>query len=374
MGRPQKITGVLTSSRADYGIYRPLLRALSEDPAFDLRILVFGTHLSERYGMTVRQIEEDGFPVEARVDTMPAGDSPGDIARSMAMTIERFSAIWKKSTFDVIIALGDRYEMFAAVASLMPFNIPVAHIHGGETTLGAIDNRFRHAITAMSTFHFPVTESYAARVAAITGNTENIYCSGALSVDAIQQTQLLTVEEIRQRLGVNMSLSTLLVTFHPETADPGNSRDHITELLSALEMIEEQIIITMPNADAEGLTVRNEIESWATGRRGVYIFESLGSQAYLSCMSHCRAMVGNSSSGFIEAACFSLPVVNVGERQRGRILTPNICQVPVKRDMIVAAIRRVLSETATDAGNIYGNGDAAKRIVAGLRQGLKITG
>ena len=359
------ITGVLTSSRADYGIYLPLLKALRQDGAFDLRLLVFGTHLSEKFGMTVRQIEADGFEPAVRVETLPAGDAPGDISLSMAKTMEGFTPLWRSTHFDLIFALGDRYEMFAAVASTVPFNIPIAHIHGGETTSGAIDDAFRHAISCMSSLHFTSTETYKERVLEITGKTGNVFNTGALSVDTIMQTKLLAPEEFKHSYHIDLSGPAILVTFHPETIDPDKNQGYTEELIRALDVMPQyRLVVTMPNADTEGLQVRNALKAWGEKKENVHLVESFGSAGYLSCMKHCTMMLGNTSSGFVEAAYFSKPVINLGERQKGRLVTPNIINVPVEAAKILEAVKTVEKARPVKVAPVYGTGGAAGEILA----------
>ena len=360
--------GVLTSSRADYGVYLPLLRKMQINPAFELELLVFGTHLSEKFGMTVRQIELDGFKVESKVETLPDDDKPSDIADSMAKTIFGFTKIWRNKKFDLVFALGDRYEMFAAVASAVPFNIPVAHLHGGETTLGAIDEVFRHSITCMSKIHFTATEIYKNRVIEITGSENNVYNVGALSIDGIKGLNLLTIDEFKINYGIDLAIPTILVTFHPETVDPDKNEKYIRELVAAMkEITGYQLVITMPNADTMGLMIRRELNRFVQESNNAIGVESFGSLGYLSCMSHCKMMLGNTSSGFIEAFYFQKPVVNLGNRQGGRIITSNIFNSPIEKSAILHCIHESEKFTPQAMSPIYGEGNAADKIIEILK-------
>lgn len=360
--------GVLTSSRADYGIYLPLLRKMEADPFFDTHILAFGTHLSPKFGMTVKQIEQDGFKVGIRVDTVPTGDKPEDIVVSISKTIAGFSEVWKNNHFDLVIALGDRYEMFAAVASSVPFNIPVAHSHGGETTLGAIDNVLRHSITCMSKFHFTATAIYKQRVIQITGSEKNVFNVGALSIDAINELDLLSVREFKSKYGIDLAIPTILVTFHPETVSVGRNETYIKELIAALaELTDYQIVITMPNADTMGLLIRKELNKYIEKTPGVIAVESFGSLGYLSCMKHCKLMLGNTSSGFIEAFHFMKPVVNLGERQTGRIITSNIFNCQIEKNAILDCVKKARQFEGKEFEPVYGNGNAAEKIIQILK-------
>jgi GDP/UDP-N,N'-diacetylbacillosamine 2-epimerase (hydrolysing) len=369
MGSSEKIkVGVLTSSRADYGIYQPLLRQLHADPFFEIEVIAFGTHLIEKYGRTVDAIYQDGFNILEVANTMSQGDSPADISLAMAATMKAFSDFFKRHNYQLLFALGDRYEMFSAVAASVPFNIPIAHIHGGETTLGAIDNAFRHSITCLSKLHFTSTEIYRKRVVEITGNSGYVYNVGALSIDNLKQLRLPEVSEFKEKYDIDLSKPTILFTFHPETVAYEKNKTYIFEVVNALKKLSHyQIIVTMPNADTMGLMIRDELIKAAAEMPNIIIVETFGSTGYLSAMKHCSFMLGNTSSGFVEAAYFSKPVINLGERQRGRIITPNIFTIPIKTDAIIEAVKCTEKLNRIEVKPLYGNGDTAARIVEILK-------
>lgn len=364
--------GILTSSRADYGIYQPLLRQLHADPFFGIEVIAFGTHLIEKYGRTVDTIYQDGFNVLEVANTMSHGDSPADIARAMANTMKAFSDFYSKQHYQLLFALGDRYEMFSAVAASVPFNIPVAHIHGGETTLGAIDNAFRHSITCFSKFHFTSTETYRKRVVEITGNSDYVYNVGALSIDNLKHLRLLEVSEFKEKYDIDLNKPTILFTFHPETVAYEKNKIHIIEVINTLKKLSHyQIIVTMPNADTMGLLVREELKKAAAEMPNIITIETFGSIGYLSAMKHCSFMLGNTSSGFVEASYFSKPVINLGGRQRGRIITPNIITIPIKVDAVIEAVKEVEKLGNIEVEPLYGNGNAAASIVEILKDELR---
>lgn len=355
--------GILTSSRADYGIYRPLLKELSSDSFFDIHILAFGTHLSEKFGYTISQIREDGYKICSTIETLPDCDRAADIAKSMGKTISGFSEVWSHHSFDLVFALGDRYEMFSAVSSSLPFNVKIAHIHGGETTLGAIDNAFRHSITAMAQIHFTAAEPYKMRVIEITGNSRDVYNVGALSIDSIKKMTLLSINKFKERFGIDLKIPSILITFHPETVEFKKNKQFIEELIAALEELTDyQLIITMPNADTMGLYIREKLQGFAIKNPNALGVESFGSLGYLTCMKHCKLMLGNSSSGFIEAAGFNKPVINLGERQKGRIVTPNIINVQINKRDILESVKKALQYQSLGEIDIYGDGNAASKI------------
>lgn len=372
MGRSGVKTAILTSSRADYGIYYPLLKKMFADPFFSPEIVCFGTHLSEKHGNTITGIEEDGFTVNHRIHTAPKGDSPYHISRAMGDTMLKFSEFWNAHKFELIIALGDRYEMFSAVSASVPFGIPIAHIHGGETTLGAFDNCLRNSITAMASWHFTASDTYRKRVAAITGSAAGVFNTGALSIDNLKKMKLFSKDEFYRKYQIALEIPSVLITFHPETIRPENNLRHFTELEAALKQLNDhQLIITMPNADTLGNTIREKWLQFAEGRKNVILIENFGSRAYLTCMKYAEVMLGNTSSGFIEASFFPKPVINLGDRQKGRVITPNIINVPFDAQKILNAVVRARRMRPGNSSGIYGNGNAAGKIIRVLKQKLK---
>jgi GDP/UDP-N,N'-diacetylbacillosamine 2-epimerase (hydrolysing) len=359
---------ILTSSRADFGLYLPLLKAMKADHFFQIRIIAFGSHLSAEYGMGINQITEAGFDVAYLIPGMPADDSPSSITKSMGKTIIDFAEVWKNESFDLVFALGDRFEMFSAVSSGVPFNIKFAHIHGGETTKGAIDDAFRHSITQMSQVHFTCTEIYRQRVTELKGADIHIHNTGALGIDNLRTIRLKTVEEFKSLYNIDLNISTILTTVHPETILFENNAQHINELVDAFENLQEfQIVITMPNADTSGLMIREKLIAYAQGNNRIKLVENFGTIGYLSCMKHCRLMLGNTSSGFFEASFFPKWVINLGNRQQGRIITPNIINCHFKTNEIINAVNCIMQSGMPPPIDIYGNGTAAEKIVKILK-------
>lgn len=359
---------VLTSSRADYGIYLPLLKRLNNDRFFNLKIAAFGTHLSEEYGKTIDHIIKDGFEVEYRIQTVLGSDSPEMITKSMALTMQKFSEIWtlEKSELGYIICLGDRYEMFAAVAGSVPFNIPIAHIHGGETTLGAIDNAFRHSLTAMSKLHFVSTQNHAERVIQITGTRQGVYNVGALSLDNLNDIEILSKDSFEKKFGIELN-NPILVTFHPETVSYEKNEEYTDELISVLNELDQQIIITMPNADTMGNCIRYKLLEFASGKKNVFTVESFGTVGYFSCLHYCNFVLGNSSSGIIEAASFGKYVINIGKRQLGRDSGDNVIHCEIEKESILHSIKSLSGLPVLSKMNIYGDGNTASKIISVLK-------
>jgi GDP/UDP-N,N'-diacetylbacillosamine 2-epimerase (hydrolysing) len=355
---------LLTSSRADYSIYFPLIKEISNNKFLKLDIIVFGTHNSYFFGETVKQIEQDGFDIKYKINSLILGESPECISDSMGFTFIKFSNIWSKENYDLCLVLGDRFEMFAAAYSALPFNIPVGHISGGETTLGAIDNTFRDALSVISKYHFASTQIYCNRIKEIKGSNEFIYNVGALNLDNLSSIKFLSLIEFKERFGIDISKKSILITFHPETVSFKQNIQYIQAIYDALiEVDNYQLIITMPNADTMGSIIRDKFNELINYKSNVIIIESFGTVGYLTCMKYCSFMLGNTSSGFVEASFFPKYVINLGKRQSGRILTSNIINCEIDKVSILNAIKEFdYFNPINDEYKIYGNGDSAKKI------------
>lgn len=369
-----KRIAILTSSRADYGIYLPFLKELKENSLVDLTIIAFGTHLSPFHGNTINQILNDGFEVKFRIESMLAGDSPNAIATAMALTSLKFADFWKdhQIDFDLVFCLGDRYEMFAAVSAGIPYGIKFAHLHGGEKTLGAIDNIFRHSITMASKYHFVSCEDHAHRVEELIEDRNNIYNVGSLSLDNLESLSLLTKEEFQAQFKIDLSIPTILVTVHPETVEPENNGTNVEELSKVLlELNQYQILITLPNADTYGSVIRHRLlhlQEESSNR--IICIENLGTKGYFSAMHHCSFLMGNTSSGIIEAASFGKWVINLGNRQQGRMQSSNVLNASFNKEMILNHINQIEKSTKYTGDNIYYRGNVAKQICTTILEKL----
>jgi GDP/UDP-N,N'-diacetylbacillosamine 2-epimerase (hydrolysing) len=254
---------ILTSSRADYGILHPLIIKLKSDNFFDVDIIAFGSHLSKISGKTKGLILNDGFAIKYSLNTSPKSDSPLDISNSMANTINKFAKIWGKESYNLVVVLGDRYEMFAACSSSIPFNIKIAHIHGGETTNGAIDNCFRNSITQMASIHFAAAEEYKNRIIELKNSNLNIFNTGSLSIDNLKKMKLLSIVDFQKKFKIDLSIPTILITFQPETVDFEKNKKYISILTETLsELSKFQLVITMPNEDTMGMHIRRKLENF----------------------------------------------------------------------------------------------------------------
>ena len=367
-----KRIGVVTVSRSDYGHLRPVLEALRRAPDLELLLLVAGMHLASEFGLTVRDIEADGFPISARVEMLGGGDTPEAVAAATGRGVAGFGEAFARLRPDVVVVLGDRFEMLAAAVAALPFALPVAHIHGGEVSEGAMDNQIRHAITKLAHLHFASAEPHARRIAAMGEEPWRIHTVGAPGLDRLATTEPLPRAGLARELRLPEAGPWLLVTFHPVTLEYRDTAAHIDELLAALEKTDGFIVITYPNADTAGRLIIERIEEFA-GRhpRRCRLAKSLGERLYLSLLRHADLMIGNSSSGLIEAPSFGLPVVNVGSRQRGRLRGANVIDVEPSREDILRGIEAAQAlpfrVRARAAANPYGDGHAAPRVVDVLR-------
>lgn len=368
--------GVVTTSRADYGIYRPLLQRLRADADVRLQLFVSGMHLSPEFGLTLRHIEADGYPIAERVEMLLSSDSPAGIAKSMGVGVIGFAQAYARTRPDILVVLGDRFEMHAAVAAAAPFKIPIAHLHGGELTLGALDDALRHSITKFSHLHFVATETYARRVRQMGEEDWRVVVSGALSLDSLHTLRFLDRAELEATFNLRLAEAPLLVTFHPTTLEYEQTSSHMRELLAALEMSGWPVVFTLPNADTHGRVLMTMIDEALRSHPTFQQVKSFGTEGYFSMMKMARAMVGNSSSGIIEAASLELPVVNIGNRQRGRVRGANVIDVGYDRAAILSGIQHAVT-TEFRAGlrgmaNPYAPRGAAAAIIAETLKSVRL--
>jgi len=364
--------GVLTSSRADYGIYLPLLSALQEDEHISLELIVFGTHLSKFHGYTITQIEADGFQIRAKIESLLIGDTPNAIASSFSLTSQKFADFWNQygETYDVVFSLGDRFEMAAAVLAGLPYGIPFAHLHGGETTLGAIDNTYRHSISLASKYHYVSAAPFADRLKGLLDdNQQHIYCVGSLSFENLDRLELLSLHAFQDKWGIDLSIDTLLVTLHPETVAFDKNESYCREFTLALEELAKtyQVVITMPNADTSGIIFREAFVRLAERHSNVKIIENFGTQSYFTCMKFARLLIGNTSSGIVEAASFHKYVLNIGDRQKGRLCSENVIHLPfVSKEIIESA--HEFAKKSFEGVNVYYQQKPSQKIINILKQ------
>ena len=317
---------VLTATRAEYGLLKNLIEKLQQELEFCVNVVVTGMHLDKAFGETYREIEQDNIPIYAKIPILSEQDGAVGVSETMANAIVKFGHFFAEKKQDLLIVLGDRYETMAVCIAAMNAQIPIAHIHGGEVTEGAIDDAIRHSITKMSYLHFTSTESYRQRVIQLGEEPERVFCVGALSVENILNQKLMEKKELEESLHFSLGEKYCLVTFHPVTLENSTELEQIGELLQAIdEMSEYHYIITKANADAGGRLINEHLEEYARVRGDrVYLTESLGRLRYLSAMKHCSMVIGNSSSGILEAPVMRVPTINIGDRQRGRIQADSV--------------------------------------------------
>jgi UDP-hydrolysing UDP-N-acetyl-D-glucosamine 2-epimerase len=360
----------VTGARSDYGLLVPVLRRIATDPTLRLKLFVTGMHLSPDFGLTVRDVERD-FKITERIEMLVASDTPEGIGKSIGLGVIGFAQAYSHHRPDILVVLGDRFETLAAVTAALPFTIPVAHIAGGEATEGAIDDAIRHAITKMSHLHFVSQEEYRRRVIQMGEEPWRVTVSGEPGLDNIFATTPLPNAELENRIGMSLHPRPLLVTLHPATLERGQAEMHVAELLAALDSVGMHVVFTAPNADAEGRVIATRIQDFVRDHPNSRYVTNLGTTAYISLMRCSAVMIGNSSSGIVEAASFELPVVNLGSRQRGRLCGKNVIHAEMRTDTIIRAIRLAVSpgfrESLRGLANPYGDGKAAPRIVEVLK-------
>lgn len=364
---------VVTGARAEYGLLVHLLKDIEEASSLSLQLLVTGTHLSPEFGLTWQEIERDGFSIDARVEMLLSSDSGMGVAKSIGLGVIGAADALDRLSPDVLVVLGDRFEVFAVAAAALPLGIPVAHLHGGERSEGAIDESFRHAITKLSHLHFVASEEYRRRVIQLGEDPSRVFNVGGLGVDAIRRSRLLGQSEVEERLGFSLAERNLLVTYHPETVEPELAGQHFSELMSALSQLESTtILITQSNADASGRRLWEMAQLFATSKPQVHLRPSLGHELYVSALQYFDAVVGNSSSGLAEAPTLGIATVNIGSRQQGRLQGSSVINAAPYAQSILDAIATVYSPEFEDvlagAENPYGDGGASARIVNVLQE------
>ncbi|EKD26230.1 MAG: hypothetical protein ACD_79C01302G0011 [uncultured bacterium] len=360
---------VITGTRADLGLLKPVIKKISENKNLSLKLIVTGSHLSKKYGYTVREIIDAGFKITKKVPLNLDSDSALSISKIVGDAVSKFGIVYNKLKPDIILVLGDRYEIFAAVAAAVSFRIPIAHVRGGESTEGAFDESFRHAITKMSHIHFAANKYYAYRIIQMGEMSKRVFCVGDPGLDNIVTYNLLTKKELAEILNIPQDIPWGILTYHPVTFEHGSFRQ-IRKILNVVQKIKDIFwIMTYPNADTENKPIIKALKEYnIRNKSNSILVQSLGSLKYLSLLKHAKIMVGNSSSGLVEAPSFKLPVVNIGERQKGRICAGNVINVKDDSESkIKNAIEKALSKKFKNSlkkiRNPYGNGNASTKIV-----------
>jgi GDP/UDP-N,N'-diacetylbacillosamine 2-epimerase (hydrolysing) len=360
---------VVSGTRAEYGLLYWTMKAIQDNPNFELSVCVTGMHLSPEFGLTYQQIETDGFPIDGKIEMLVSSDTSVGITKSLGLGLIGFADYFGRTKPDWILVLGDRYEIFAAVTAAMIARIPVAHCHGGEATEGLIDEAIRHSITKMSHLHFTSTNEYRNRVIQLGEQPKSVFHVGALGIENINRLKLLNIVEFESSIDFKLSSLNFLVTFHPVTLDNASAEQQFIELAQALSVFKEaKIIITKPNADHDGRVIIKLIDEFVSKNpTNAISFISLGQIRYLSAISHCHVVIGNSSSGLIEVPSFKKPTINIGDRQQGRIEAKSVISCKPEKKSIVEAINVALSEEfqnqLSNIKNPYGEGNSSIKIL-----------
>lgn len=363
---------VITGTRAEYGLLRWIMEGIKDSPDLELQVIATGTHLSPEFGSTSHDIEADGLPIHRKVEMLMSSDTPVGVAKSMGVGLIGFADAIADLQPDLVLVLGDRFEMLAAVSAAMVAQVPVAHLHGGEVTEGAFDDSIRHAITKMSHLHFVATEEYRRRVIQLGEPPDRVFLVGGLGIDNLLRLKLMDRSSLEASLGMRLKQKSLLVTFHPVTRGGDSSEHQMQELLEALHDLEDtSLIFTMPNADNGSRLLAGMIRAFVKAHKNACAFDSLGQLRYLSCMQHVDGVVGNSSSGLTEAPSFHKGTVNIGDRQRGRLQAASVIDCQPERTAISAALGRLFSpEFQASLGSVrnpYGEGGSSEKVLAILR-------
>lgn len=363
---------VITGTRAEYHILFPLLKRIQESDQYDLKLAVTGSHLSDKYGNTYKDIENDGVEIAVKIPILSDDDSITEINYAMSKAIIGFDKFFSETKIDLVFVLGDRYELLSAAIAAMNHRIPIAHINGGDTTEGAIDECIRHSITKMSSIHFPTCEPYRRRVIQLGENPNRVFNVGSLGVENTLSIKRMNKEALSNSLRFDLSGRFAVVTFHPVTLEQDTAGEEFRQLLDSLvDFPDLKIVFTKSNADTGGLLINGMIDDFAEKHsdRSVSVF-SLGLVRYLSALSMADVIIGNSSSGIYETPTFSVPTINIGDRQKGRIQAKNIINCIPKHSEISAAIEKALSkefrDEVRDTVNPYGDGNTSQRIMEKL--------
>jgi len=358
---------VVTGTRAEYGLLYWLMKEIEADKELELQLIVTGMHLSPEFGLTYKEIEKE-FTINKKIEMLLSSDTSIGISKSMGLAQISFAEAYEDLKPDILVVLGDRYEIFSAVSSAMIANIPIAHLHGGETTEGAFDESIRHSITKMSHLHFTATNEYRNRVIQLGEHPNRVFNVGGLGIDNIKKLKLLSRNEFEESIGFKLNKKNILITFHPVTLENSTAKEQFQILLDVVDELEEtHIIFTKANSDTDGRIINSMIDEYVQKHKDKAVgFTSLGQLRYLSALQYIDAMVGNSSSGLIEAPSFKIGTLNIGDRQKGRIMADSVIDCEVDKKSILNSFQKLYSdefqENLKSVVNPYGSGGASLEI------------
>jgi len=359
---------VVTGTRAEFGLLSPLMKQFKENKNFQQQIIVTGMHLSPEFGLTYKQIENEGYTIDEKVELLLSSDSKIATVKSTGLGLISFPDVYERLQPDLIIVVGDRYEILSAVIAGYFLNIPIAHLHGGETTEGAIDEGIRHAITKMAYLHFTSLETYRKRVIQLGESPERVFNVGAIGLDTIKNTDFMTLEMLSKSLDINLKSPFLLITYHPETISDTSEEEQMEQFFKALDNFPSiSLLFTLPNSDAGGRKIISLINEFAQQRDNAYVFSSLGQKRYFSAVKLCEAVIGNSSSGIIEVPSFHKPTINIGARQKGRVAADSVINCQPSEQSITNSLQKALGDDfkklCETVINPYGDGETTEKII-----------
>lgn len=359
---------IVTATRAEYGLLSPIIKKFMSEPDIDVRVAVTGAHLSPEFGMTVKEIEADGIPIDKKIEILMSSDTPVAISKSMGLALISFAEYFNESKPNALMVLGDRYETLAIACAAMNARIPIIHLYGGEATEGLIDEAVRNAITKISFLHFTSTEEYRHRVIQMGESPERVFYVGAMGVENAKNICLLSKIDLENKLGFSLGDSYAVLTFHPVTLENNTAEQQVKELLKAISKLPEiTFLCTKANADTNGRIINESIEKYSHEYPNIYLVDSLGVQGYLSAVKYAKFVIGNSSSGIIEVPSFKIPTINIGDRQLGRIQADSVINCKSTEKEIINAIKKAISNDFKnklyDIKNPYGDGKSSNKIV-----------
>ncbi len=368
---------IVTGTRAEYGLLKPVIDRVYHANTMELHLVVTGMHLSPEFGLTYREIEEDGYPIDTKIEMLLSSDTSAGVTKSMGVALLGFADYFEENRPDIVVLLGDRYEALMAATAAMMARIPIAHIHGGETTEGAVDEAIRHSITKMSHLHFTAAEEYRNRVIQLGEQPQNVYCVGALGVENVKAVSLLDRKTLEEAIGLTFRPPTILVTYHPVTLENQTAAEQFGNLLKVIDRHKElQVIFTKANADPNGRIVNQMIDDYVEkNHTRCRAYTSLGQLRYLSALQFCNLVMGNSSSGIIEVPSFSIPTIDIGDRQRGRVSAESVIHCGNEETDIEHALARAMSPAFNDSicrmRNPYEGRHTSKQIVEVIERALE---
>lgn len=364
---------VVTGTRAEYGLLYWLLKEIEADKDLELQLIVTGMHLSPEFGLTYKEIERE-FKIDKKIEMLLSSDTAIGVSKSMALAQISFAEAYEDLAPDILVVLGDRYEIFSSVTAAMIAGIAIAHLHGGERSEGAFDESIRHSITKMSHLHFTATQEYKNRVIQLGEQPQRVFNVGGMGIENIKRLELLSKEEFENSINFRLNKRNILVTFHPVTLQHSSAQQEFSEILNAVDTLKEtNIIFTKANSDTQGRVINSMIDEYVSRESDKAVaFTSLGQLRYLSALKYIDAVVGNSSSGLLEAPSFHIATINIGDRQRGRISAKSVLEAKADKQSILEALERAYSvefqEILKSVSNPYGDESASKRVIQELKR------